>query len=210
MSLLNIVLANASARVYVDTAAGGAASDGQVRVFELAKVLPLVVPNCVLAGRGNPAFLSILSTSLRIAAADDFDFDAIAASLPAMACNVNAQYAAAAADLSPATPAKDQEIALVGWSPSRSRMACMMCFVDVGAVGAECVELPAGGEWLTPWAEDWGTEPAAPGDDAAALVLASEQVRRGRVAWPSFNFGGRLLAATVTRDELRVREVGQL
>ncbi len=208
MSLLNIVLADASARIYVDTAAGGTTSDGEFRVFELAKVLPLVVPNCVLAGRGNPAFLSILFTSLHIAAAGDFD--AIADSLPAMACNVNLQYAAAAADLSPATPAKDQEIALVGWSPSRQRMACLMCFVDGGAVGAECDELPAGGEWLTPWAEDWGSEPAAPGDDAAALVLASEQVRRGRVTWPSFNFGGRLLAATVTRDELRVREVGQL
>lgn len=207
MSVLQVVLSDDGARIYVDTAAGCQAPSGERLATERAKVLPLVVPNCVLAGRGNPAFLASLAATLQLAAPSDFD--ALAASLHQLVDSVHQLYAGKLADVAPGV-SSDQELALIGWSRSRERMACVMCFVDTGALEPECIELPAGGEWLTPWAEEWGPEPSPPDSDEAAFALACEQVRRGRVAMPGVNFGGRLLAVTVTRDDLRLREVGHL
>lgn len=206
MSLLNIVLADDRARVYVDTAAGARTQSGGARVIDQAKVLPLAVPNCVLAGRGNPAFLALLATAVHIAGLGDFD--EIVVNLPALACTVRSQYAAAVTQVAPGAVVAEQELALLGWSAARQRMACVMCFLEAGAVGAECIALPAGGQWIGPW--EWGREPAVPMHDAEAFALASEQIRRGREAWPDVNLGGRLMAATLTRYELNVRDLGSL
>lgn len=208
MSLLNIVLLKDRAKVYVDTAAGGLTPKGDAMAIEMAKVLPFIVPNCVLAGRGNPAFLAMLFVALSINGSAGFD--AMFTALPSLASQVHQQYTSTANGLVPGVAATDQELALIGWSEARQRMACVMCFFDTGEPAPELIELYPGDEWVTPWLDSWGPEPTLAAGDTGALDLGREQALRGAAQWPGSHFGGRLLAVELTRDTLGVVELGAL
>ncbi|MDO9072605.1 MAG: hypothetical protein Q7U73_05020 [Rubrivivax sp.] len=214
MSLLNILLSNDRAEVYVDTAARLAPGlpDDLARAMpsccEMSKLFWVAECNTVLAGRGNPAFMSLVASATLARFGDGFE--GLVRAMPGILEERAAAYVGLLTQAGvDAAAFQAQEVAVVGWSEETGAMAALIYVREGGAPAFEALTLPCAESWLAPWFESMGPMPDRL-EPVRAAMLAADQVAQMREHAPQAAIGGRLLRATLTRDECSMREVCRL
>lgn len=216
MSLLNIYLAAHRALVGVDTACGllpgqsmeewcAANAPGQKPPAELSKLWPIAHAGAVIACRGTALFgLQVFGAASMFPSVDAIE-DNMGDLLKRIGAASDASHQAA--QMPEELRHAKQEIALVGWSQREGSMIATV-WEHVAGPG-HTFEVDQVDRFAAPWETEWG-EAIEPRTDHDMLQLARMQVSRFRVAHPGAPIGGRLMVAELTRDQITVRQVGEL
>jgi len=198
MSLLNVWVSHATARVVVDTE--GRTDEGEY--FELSKMVALPHANAVIAGRGINTFLAMVVEALQLRKAPSFD--AMAEQMPAVLQTVTG-YLKTQSDI-PHEVIHDQEIVLVGWSNWLMRMNAI-AYASKTAAGF--VETEFSKMYYSPWLDSWGVRLFAATNEQAR-VFSQEQIVHALALDPTAPIGGRLLLAELTRDDCRISTLARV
>lgn len=202
MSLLNLSVFEDRALVAVDVLGGSASRNHKPEKF--TKLLPLTHSDVILCGRG---FYALTGTLAALALGQpDVDFDAIASDHRDNVLDVWSKLAAARAGNEPVPGfMRKSDVAVVGWSESRGRMACSWAVLELSE-GAEVVrctvdEPPCR---LAP-GEAFSETPACPSTDSQMLELAKTQVAWWSRKMPELPMGGEIVIAELRRGSLLVK-----
>lgn len=213
MSLLNIVwspdrvLVAVDTQVYAPLPSPDAPHDGPC---EAQKMLHLPAAGTVLACRGSAAMLIFVSMDLMLkSTGKPATMDTLLKLLPGAAMVAHGFCLADAKKAGNMAHAQlGYEVALAGWSPSRSRMVALVVYLSGPGAAQQSCELDADmPTWLVPSWEDV-PEPDPTSADQL-MALARRQVARTRELGDR-GFGGRLICADMTRERVDVRELGTL
>jgi hypothetical protein len=206
MSLLNVAVQAESAQIYFDTAsapvdgcpAGLLAGFGSAR-RSVAKGFAVPSRGVFIAGRGNPAFLSLVAMSVLVTPGEGFD-DLIAL-LPGYLRQRRADLCSMlrAAGVDVEGPAVENEVAVVGWSESAGEMRGVIFGCIDSTSEFEREDLLPDQSYCAPWAGSWGPLPDVPPERERAAPLALRQADLMRADMPAGAIGGRMLCADVRR-----------
>ncbi|VTU29453.1 hypothetical protein H6CHR_03198 [Variovorax sp. PBL-H6] len=195
MSLFNVWVSPTKAMVIVDTEVK--AQDG--RYFEGSKMLTLPHANIVVAARGNTLFLSTLFSLLHVAQCtrcDDFE----ALMFSALKTTTD-QLKTLEQTFAFKHSIYDNEVALVGYSHYYGGMHCV-AYESRDETGFTAQEISDA--YYAPWDESWGPAPTGFPTPGIARAIASEQMADLLQMHPDKPFGGRLLLAELTREDIKV------
>lgn len=177
----------------------------------LCKLVPLPGLGVVLAARGSAAFLPMVVHGVMLASAGKgVDFDKLLDVMPGIARKAQKYCADMVLKFNARLPGfMRYELAVVGWSASRGRMAALNFWHYSLEEGPQVFELDQ--DWpasLAPRFEfEWEHDP--PRNSAAMFALAKLQVKEARTKGP-VGTGGNLVIATVTRESVTVVDHGDL
>lgn len=202
MSLLNVWVSPARALIGVDTAAKAP----KHQAIEASKLLHLPHSNLVLASRGEISFLGMVFGQIH-RATSTLDFDQLEVDLPTALPVMLAEYLAFAQSHGVDRSGLESEIALVGWSERRQRIAGMAYQRCPGKQEFDAAEIDP---WRIGPNADWPKPPPPPDCVLFHQMIARDQVKFMREAHPECAIGGRLLVTELTRDSYSVRTVCEL
>jgi hypothetical protein len=207
MSLLNVAIRPEFALVLVDTATApiaGAPKDLLLAAFHagsntFCKGFSVPSRGVFIAGRGNPAFFSLVAMSVLVTPGDGFDdlvplLPTYLAQRRADLCNMLHM-----ASVDANGPAIENEIAVVGWSEAAGEMRGVVFACGDSASDFDREDLVPGQSYCAPWAEGWGAMPDMPEERGEAAALALRQAERMRADMPAGAIGGRMLCTEVRR-----------
>lgn len=192
MSLLNVWVSHAKAMVVVDTEVR--TQDGTYH--EASKMMVLPHANAVVAVRGHNVFLSSVAS---LVLQTGGDFDQIVENMPL--------HLKTAMDFLVSNKEQfvdsvyRQEIALVGYSRSLGCMDCMV-YASADETGFKDTEIDKA--YLSPWDGSWGDALDVFTVPHRATMFCTDQVSNALAMHPDQPFGGRLLLAELTRDDVRI------
>lgn len=215
MTILNVVWSSSRVVVAVDTNVAQAAGlpnllDGAPK-GPLCKLVPLPGLGVVLAARGSAAFLPMVVHGAMLASAGrGIDFDKLLDLMPGIV-QASHQHCVETVLQSGVRLSEFMryELAVVGWSASRGRMAALNFWQYSEEEGPQVFELDQ--DWpavLAPRFDfEWEHDP--PRNSAAMFALAKLQVEEARTKGPA-GTGGNLIVATVTRESVTIVDHGDL
>lgn len=162
----------------------------------VSKMAPIPHANAVLGFRGDFALFASLVGGLLAAPAGNVDdlADVVLAVAPII-------YSTAARNLDLGAR---QEILCVGWSPRLERITCMLIEQETRAAGFAKYDWSdrSARPYITPWSREFENIEPTPQN---IQVLTAKQVALMHAAYPKAACGGRLLVATVTKQDITIR-----
>lgn len=215
MTLLNAFVSHRKAMMLVDTevlamekrrpAAHEVRAQERPYYFEGSKMLALPHANVIIGGRGHNVFLSTL---LYLMHTRPGAFDEIEENMPSLlkiATGLLKKEMGLFVGLF-STSIYAQEIVLVGYSERRGRMFCI-AYRSADKSGFEATEVDDA--YHSPWDLSWGM-PFDVYTPEHARFLSTVQVDNALALHPEAPFGGRLLLAELTKDELKMSSIARL
>ncbi|VTU29701.1 hypothetical protein H6CHR_03247 [Variovorax sp. PBL-H6] len=199
MSIIDVFVSPQKAMVIVDTELK--TQDG--RFIEGSKMLTLPHANMLIAARGTNVFTNVLFSALHLAPFTTMDaFDKVMFDLLKQTTDhlktVEEHFTQSIYEV---------ELALVGYSHYYSGMHCV-AYESHDASGFTAQEITDA--YYAPWHESWGAAPTGFPTPGIARAIASEQVSDLLAMHPDKPFGGRLLLAELTREDLKISSTGYL
>ena len=215
MSLVNVSLTPDRALITVDTNAMNGSTGA---IGELSKMVVLPHCNIVLAGRGLSFVLSVAFSQAMLAWPSDFETietmlpSAMTWSIDHLRANAAQFFSSMRIDQDDHLNAADQNLVMVGYSPSRGRIAAVTFTSSRRSEGVSSYELGTRDAWLSPWSEEWDDEfdPSSPELMYALARVQRVQIERTQGIASGNAIGGRLLLCELTKDEARFSSLGQL
>jgi hypothetical protein len=191
MSILDAWVTPTEAIVAVDT--DGARDDGSR--FAASKMLPMPHLGCVLALRGQAAFLSMLFVACASAGFDSVDEldDVMPALLEEVHAGIPAHLFTSAAHVKPGN-----ELLLVGWSERRDAMLGRQFILRAG----EPLTARDFGQHISPWDADAMRKVPTTPHDVDKIALAQVEWMRAKFDSPAC--GGKLLVAHVSQKGIAI------
>lgn len=212
MSLVNISLTPQRALIAVDTETGN--PNGEFGEGSKMTLLPHC--NIVLAVRGTTVLMGTVFSGAVMAWPSDFE--TIEKNMPAVMTQTIDYMRANAAQLFPNTEidqddhrnVADQNVMMVGYSPSRGRMAAVAFSTSRSSAEVASYELEAIDANAAPWSEDWEEDMFDPNTPELMLSLAKFQRKRCKSILADTPIGGRLMLCELTKDEAKFSSLGLL
>ena len=208
MSILNVTCSQEKAFVCVDTL-GEAIEPGKGRSLACQKMFPVVHVNGIIAGRGLGS--AVMATAMLCGEAGS-DVDEIAERIPSIM--FQASDMAEAAHRVKRIPLKSLAklgasgftIRFVGYSRKEGRMVCFAYDRTFDSMSVQRRQLDG---CIGPWVDSWGEVPH-PKTVEELEAVARLQLQLHRRDHPQSILGGKLIAAELTRDSMRIWQVCDL
>lgn len=210
MSILSTHLTAERVLIGVDTR--GAAAEGMsenaratIGTVNCHKAAYLPALGAVLAGRGTPSLLQLVSSQSMLSG--HADFDALVGGLPAMLKFGFTHMLDVARRSGLTVDLTEQEILAAGYSAQAGRMVGYVWAQESRAAGFERYDLEDGSAWQTPW---WAAEDPPECDTPEAMLrLARLQVAAARERRIEA-IGGKLIVADVRRNGVSFNDLGPI